>query len=70
MFKINERIKQLRINGGLTQKQLAETIKVSTVTIQRFEYGTVRPSLDTLVLLADFFAVSLDYLVGRTNDRN
>lgn len=68
MGKINDRIKTLRSNGLLTQKQLADILEISEVSLQRFEYGTARPSLDTLVALADYFDVSLDYLVGRSDD--
>lgn len=68
MGKINERIKALRVSRRLTQKQLADILMVSEVSLQRFEYGSARPSLDTLIVLSDFFDVSLDYLVGRSND--
>lgn len=67
MGKINERIKMLRTSNGLTQKQLADAINVSEVSLQRFEYGSSRPSLDTLIALANLFNVSLDYLVGRSD---
>ena len=67
MGKINQRIKELRISQSLTQKQLSQIIDVSEVSLQRFEYGSSRPSLDTLIALADFFNVSLDYLVGRSD---
>lgn len=66
--KIPERIKCLRTSQNLTQKQLAEILQVSEVSLQRFEYGSARPSLDTLLALADFFNVSLDYLVGRSDN--
>jgi len=68
MLKINERIKKLRTDNKLTQKRMAEILSVREVTFQRFEYGTVRPSLDTLLVLADYFNVTLDYLVGRSDD--
>lgn len=67
MLPIGKRIKDLRTSKGLTQKQLASEIEVQAVTLQRFEYGTVRPSLDTLIALADYFNVSLDYLTGRSD---
>lgn len=70
MGKINERIKTLRTSNELTQKQLADAICVSEVSLQRFEYGSSRPSLDTLIVLADLFDVSLDYLVGRSDNPN
>lgn len=67
MTIIAKKIKGLRLLKGVTQKQVADAINVSPVSLQRFEYGTVRPSLDTLIALADFFNVSLDYLVGRSD---
>lgn len=70
MLLINERLKMLRIQIGLTQKEIATAIGVTPVSLQRFEYGTVRPSIDTLVALANFFDVSIDYLVGRTDNPN
>lgn len=68
MGKIPERIKELRVDKGMTQKQLADVIGVSEVSMQRFEYGSARPSLDTLVALTDVLSVSLDYLCGLTDD--
>ena len=68
MGKINDRIKLLRTSNGVTQKQLADILGVAEVSLQRFEYGSARPSLDTLISLADYFNVSLDYLVGRSDD--
>lgn len=67
-MEIKNGIKKLRIERKVTQRDIAEGIGVSPVSIQRFEYGTVRPSLDTLIALADYFDVSLDYLVGRSDD--
>lgn len=67
MIGLGEKLKQLRIDKGVTQKKIAEHIGVQCVSLQRFEYGTVKPSLDTLIALADFYGVSVDYLVGRTN---
>ena len=67
MGKISERIKSIRVSKGFTQKQVADAIGVTEVSLQRFEYGSSRPSLDTLITLADFYNVSLDYLVGRSD---
>lgn len=64
----SERLKGLRIRDGITQKAIADGIGVAPVSLQRFEYGTVKPKLDTVVKLADFFNVSIDYLVGRTDN--
>lgn len=63
-----ERIKELRINKGLTQKQLAEETRLSERGIQNYELGERVPTLQAAIALADFFDVSLDYLVGRSDD--
>ena len=52
----NERWKSLRVRNGVMQKNIA---------LQLFEYGTVKPQLDTVIKLADLFNMFLDYLVGR-----
>ncbi|MCL1789627.1 MAG: helix-turn-helix domain-containing protein [Oscillospiraceae bacterium] len=67
MFKINERIKYLRTEKNLTQKKMAKIIGVKEVSYQRYEYGHSIPNLIKLVFLADYFDVSLDYLVGRSD---
>lgn len=65
---IGNRLKELRIDKQVTQKNIAQTIGITEVSYQRYEYGTVRPSLDILIALADYFNVSIDYLVGRSDD--
>lgn len=65
---LNERLKTLRIKNGVTQRAIASGVGISEGTVQKFEYGIAKPKLDTFVRLADFFNVSLDYLVGRTDN--
>lgn len=60
------RLKKLRNEKKLTQKQLAEKINVTHVSISGYESGNRSPDTDTLQRLADFFGVSTDYLLGRT----
>ncbi len=67
---IPSRLKTLRLQNGVTQKTIAEKIGVAPVSLQRFEYGTLQPKLETVVRLADFFNVSVDYLIGRTDNPN
>lgn len=67
MAVIGERLKALRLARKPTQREIAEAVHITEVSYQRYEYGTVRPSLDTLIALADYFDVSLDYLVGRSD---
>ena len=69
MSIISERLKQLRKEKGVTQKAVADHIGIAGFSYQRFEYGTGRPSLDTAIELADYFDVSIDYLVGRSDSR-
>ncbi|GHU60653.1 hypothetical protein AGMMS49975_29720 [Clostridia bacterium] len=69
-MQIGERIQQLRKAQNFTQKQVAEAVNVQTNSLQQFEYGKLKPSLDTLIKIADFFGVSLDYLAGRADNDN
>lgn len=67
-MKLNERIKELRKNNKLTQKQFAKILEITEVSEQRYEYGTVIPPIETIIFIADYFNVSIDYLVGRTDN--
>lgn len=58
-----KRITELRKKAGLQQKQLAEKLNLYPTTLYKYEKGVVEPSLDMLMRLADFFGVSIDYLV-------
>lgn len=63
-----ERLKQLRTNRKMRQVDMAEILKCTERHYQKIEYGKVNlPTLD-LIALADYFDVSLDYLVGRSDD--
>ena len=62
-----DRIVRLRKSRALTQKQLASGVGLSEVGIQNYEGRRRKPTYDVLVALADFFDVSIDYLVGRTD---
>lgn len=62
------RLKQLRKDCNLTQKQLAKEISISERNYQDYEYGKVFPSALSLISLANYFNVSIDYLVGRTDN--
>lgn len=67
-MKMNQRLKGLRLEKQATQRDVAESIGVATRNVQNFEYGTAKPKLETLIRIADFFNVSLDYLVGRSDN--
>ena len=63
-----ERLKELRKNRNLTQKQLAVEVELSERGIQNYELGLREPPISIAITLADYFDVSIDYLVGRTED--
>ena len=62
------RIKELRQNKGLTQKELAEKISATNKSIWAYENDFATPPLDVLLRLADFFNCSIDYIAGRSDD--
>ena len=66
MATFGERIKKLRQQKGLTQRQMADTFGITERNYQRYE-ATDSPSNDTLIKLAEFFEVTTDYLLGRTD---
>lgn len=59
------RLKELRKENGKNQDEIAKQINVTRVSYGRYELGTSEPTIDTLCKLADYYGVSLDYLVGR-----
>ena len=65
-----DRILTLRKGSGLTQKQLAANAGISEMSIRFYENRRRQPACDALVALADAFNVSLDYLVGRSDNPN
>jgi len=58
-------IKELREEKGLTQRQLAEIIGLTSNAVYEWEKRGKQPNFETLCKLADFFNVSIDYLLGR-----
>lgn len=62
-----ERLKSLRIQHNFTQKQMAEFLGTSQPSYQNWEKGTRKPSGDTIQKIANFFNVSTDYLLGKTD---
>lgn len=61
---LSTRIKELRISMGLTQKDFAELINVSTVSVSSYETGAKTPSLDMVINIAQKCNVSIDWLCG------
>lgn len=68
MQQLAAQFKKVRKEKGLTQKQVADALGITEQSYQRYEYGKIVPSALVLIALADYFEVSLDYLVGRSDD--
>ena len=68
-MKLNEALKRARKAANVTQAQAAQAAGVSVSMYQFYEYGKNEPTASVLISLADFFDVSLDYLVGRSDRR-
>ena len=68
MSNFSERIKALRRENRMTQEALGKIIGVGPDSIYIYEKGKAYPEVRNLVILADFFGVSTDYLLGRTDD--
>ncbi len=68
-----QRLKELRREAKVTQEELAKAIGLSEINgktaVTKYENDKREPEYDTLVKIADYLQVSLDYLLGRTNQR-
>ena len=67
---VNQRLKQLRSENHLTQAQLAEILGIAKTTLAAYEQGKSEPNIELLIKLADYFCVTVDYLIGKTNCSN
>lgn len=65
---MGDRLRQLRKEKGLTQKEVATALNINMMTYAHYELGDREPSISMLKLLCDFFDVSADYLIGRCDD--
>lgn len=63
-----DRLKELRKTKNVTQKQIAELLSINERNYRRYEAGDVDPSASNTTKLADYFEVSTDFLLGRSND--
>ena len=66
-FSLNENIKRLRLTKGLNQVEFAKVRGVTKQCVSNWENDNVVPSIEMLEKIADFFAVSTDYLLGRVD---
>ncbi|WP_078392851.1 helix-turn-helix domain-containing protein [Shouchella patagoniensis] len=70
MNSFRVRLKQLREEHNFTQQDLAEHLLISIRQYRRYEKGDYEPNIETLIKLANYFNVSLDYLLGRSEDKS
>ncbi len=67
-MELNEALRRFRKEKKITQVQAAKAAGISEAMYQFYEYGKSEPTASVLIALADYFDVSLDYLVGRSDD--
>lgn len=65
MSKLKERLSHLRVDNGKTKAELTAYLGITERTYNRYETGERQPDVDSLVKLAIFYGVTLDYLLGR-----
>ena len=63
-----ERIKPLRKSRKLTQRAMSEILECTERHYQKIEYGQINVPATTVIFLADYFGVTADYLLGRTDE--
>lgn len=63
-------LKQLRKEHGFSQQALAEMLGITQQAVYKYENLTVEPDIQTLVMMADLFGVSVDYLIGHSEKRS
>lgn len=70
-MNFGKRLRELRISMNLKQKQLGDILNVSKATISKYELNHLQPNLETLIIISQYFKVSIDYLLDNNlNDSN
>lgn len=64
---LGDRLKELRLNNGLKQSDLLKKFNLSSARYSQYENDKRVPDYELLIKFADFYNVSIDYLLGRTN---
>lgn len=68
MVDFSVRLKEIRISKRVKLREAAEYLGMTLRNYQRYEAGDIEPSVKNLIALADYFDVTMDYLVGRTDE--
>jgi len=69
-MKYNERIREIREENFYTQQKIADLLNVGQRTYSDYESGKTRIPIDSILILAKFYDVSVDYITGASNVRN
>ncbi|WP_099304183.1 helix-turn-helix domain-containing protein [Bacillus sp. Marseille-P3800] len=69
MANFQERLKVLKSESSTSYQELADYLGISLRAVQHYSSGARTPDIDGLIKIADFYEVSLDYLVGRSDVR-
>lgn len=70
MEKFATRLKELRTEKGVSQQEVATVVRMSKMAVSHWESGHSEPSISQLILLSEFFGVTVDYLVGKVDFYN
>ena len=66
---VYENIRNLREDNDKTQQEVADYLNVKQTTYSKYELGKINIPIDVFIKLADYYGVSVDYLVGRTKEK-
>lgn len=66
---LSEKLTQLRSQKNVTQQQMADMLDITRPAYTAYESGTRKPEYDSLIKIADYFQVSIDFLLGRTSNK-
>ena len=66
MISFKERLKELRAERNITQQELGKLVNMSKMAISHWEKGHSEPSISQLIALSNYFEVSVDYLIGKS----
>ncbi|MBQ7370195.1 MAG: helix-turn-helix transcriptional regulator [Clostridia bacterium] len=67
MISFKERLRELRHERNITQSELGKLVNTSKMAISHWEKGHSEPSISQLLSLSEYFEVSVDYLIGKTD---
>lgn len=67
MISFKERLKELRTERNITQQELGKLVNMSKMAISHWEKGHSEPSISQLIILSNYFEVTVDYLIGKND---